>query len=255
MSTKTLRKDCEQELKLTADALKLPQRKELFKSIINEYNARTEPTLISSSRSSSTSSSSRRSNRSFTNMISNDDGNDRGKCLTISKRFSNAESLLIMNTTKEYVRRNGLLISDVCRGLRDIDDKVRRRYPLWEELGNLLKKDKNAIWHHANMKLMAEYGGNELRVWSDEDKARLKTLVDCHGNDWATIGRIMGRLDKTCNHTYQRITFVKKITGRFSMEEDMALIKAVREDRGIDENVPVQEMNVTGTKWSLERSK
>lgn len=188
-------------------------------------------------------------------MITNDDGNDKGKFLTIWKRFSNAESLLIMNTTKEYVRRNGLLISDVCRGLRDIDDKKGRRYPLWEELGKLLKKDKKAIWHHANMKLMAEYGCNENRGWSDEDKARLKTLVDCHGNDWATIGRIMGRLDKTCNHTYRRITFVKKITGRFSMEEDMALIKAVREDRGIDENVPVQEMNVTGTKWSLVAAK
>jgi hypothetical protein len=65
---------------------------------------------------------------------------------------------------------------------------------------------------------------HELRVWSDEDRARLKTLFDCHGNYWSTIGRIMGWLDKNCNHTYQRITFVKKITGRFFMEEDMALI-------------------------------
>jgi hypothetical protein len=63
MSTKELRRLCETKLKLPSAALKVPQNKELFKSIINEYNTRIETTAINrTSRSSIDNNSSSKTN-------------------------------------------------------------------------------------------------------------------------------------------------------------------------------------------------
>lgn len=50
------------------------------------------------------------------------------------------------------------------------------------------------------------------------------TSISHGNNNWTTIGRIMGRLNQSCQFKYMRMTFEKKITGRFSREVSVSIV-------------------------------
>lgn len=62
---------------------------------------------------------------------------------------------------------------------------------------------------------------------------------------WAAVGRLMGRHNEDCRHTYGRME-AKVTYGRFTPEEDKDLTKAVRKVLKLPRDTPIEDMPTKG---------
>ena len=104
------------------------------------------------------------------------------------------------------------------------------------------------LWFPPTFSLIAQEN-NQNDGWSTEDKEQLLKLIDEYGTNWAPIGRILGRHYGDCQTAYGRMQ-VQPNQGRFTIEEDIALVAAVRRLLDISSDVPLQDMPSEGI-WTL----
>jgi Myb-like DNA-binding domain len=222
VGSKQLRRECEQRLGLKSKVLDTAENKEIVNDLIGQYSA----VYVARNRSGN----------------ANTDSDDYKK-----KKFSDAEKKLIMEVTNEFMEINGVDVSEICTCLRDIEDRGRKTYSLWKELGSLLPNRSVAqIRQHVQRALMREHAGG--KVWTEEDKKTLTKLHGLYGANWNKIGRMMGFLDDDCKHMFHRLQGRSK-NGKFSDEEDRQLVSTVRSVLGLGPAVSPADFPRKGIPW------
>ena len=205
ISTKQLREECEEKLMLPAGSLNTTENRDLLMNNVHEFRT------------------------VFVNGTKNNSDTVDDTKKFKEKKFSQAESDLLMKISKEYIDSNNLEWPALCSGLRNVEDNSRNRKVslLWKELCCLLPHRKHeSIRNHVQRRVMKERGSGGSG-WTDENKAYLRELVETKGKDWSTIGRLLGKSKDDCNATYSRL-MDRKVHGKFSSNEDKLLIEAIK---------------------------
>ena len=169
------------------------------------------------------------------------------------KKFSKYESDFIMSCIRDYVASETIEMKELCANLREAHDKQHKHHKIWNDLATYLPyRQRVAIRQHAVRQIMREHGGERSKGFTPEDKEQLKKLVEERGQEWSTIGRLMCKLDDDCKHMYLRMQG-RKVTGKFSQEEDQRLLRAVRvvgQTQGFcTPETPVCDMPEKGISW------
>ncbi|KAK9368745.1 hypothetical protein V1509DRAFT_622676 [Lipomyces kononenkoae] len=138
-----------------------------------------------------------------------------------------------------YQAEHGLDYAALCRR---VWANERKKDNFWDAVASALPhRTRASVYKHVRRK----YHPYELRgKWSSEDDAALKRMVEMHGAQWKTIGRLIGRMPEDCRDRWRN--YVKCGTNRgqnkWSVDEENKLIEVVNSIRFGD---PSAEINWT----------
>ncbi|KAK9248703.1 hypothetical protein V1506DRAFT_528662 [Lipomyces tetrasporus] len=139
----------------------------------------------------------------------------------------------------QYQTEHGLDYAALCRR---VWANERKKDNFWDAVaGALPHRTRASVYKHVRRK----YHPYEQRgKWSPEDDATLRRMVEMHGAQWKTIGRLIGRMPEDCRDRWRN--YVKCGTNRgqnkWSTDEENKLIEVVNSIRFTD---PTGEINWT----------
>ena len=155
-------------------------------------------------------------------------------------RFTSEESALIEKRLKDFMEIEEIAAADLVPALRENEDTSRgsmtvsaskhRKYSIWKELASELPhRTSKAIYHHGTRILTKEY----QEPWTQENKQTLLKLHDEWGNNWAQIGRLLGKVADDVKHMHARLVATREKSGKWDKDEDKALVKAILGSIGV----------------------
>ncbi|KAK9389649.1 hypothetical protein V1515DRAFT_279159 [Lipomyces mesembrius] len=124
----------------------------------------------------------------------------------------------------QYQNEHGLDYAALCRR---VWANERKKDNFWDAVASALPhRTRASVYKHVRRK----YHPYELRgKWSAEDDSTLKRMVEMHGAQWKTIGRLIGRMPEDCRDRWRN--YVKCGTNRgqnkWSADEENKLIEVV----------------------------
>lgn len=135
-----------------------------------------------------------------------------------AKKYSEAETNLMMKVTYEYLKANNITPEEFCVALQSSEKVVKVKRPFWKELQYLMPhREMRSIQHHVKRQLVNRHnsrrvseananaaaadggagGGHHAKAvparWTQDEKDALAELVKNKGFKWGEIGRSLER--------------------------------------------------------------
>ncbi|KAK9241267.1 hypothetical protein V1525DRAFT_368311 [Lipomyces kononenkoae] len=127
-----------------------------------------------------------------------------------------------------YQAEHGLDYAALCRR---VWANERKKDNFWDAVASALPhRTRASVYKHVRRK----YHPYELRgKWSAEDDATLKRMVEMHGAQWKTIGRLIGRMPEDCRDRWRNYVKCGANRGqnKWSVDEENKLIEVVNSIR------------------------
>lgn len=154
-------------------------------------------------------------------------------------RLSKAEDEIILRAIEQYKAANDVTDAELMPMMREGTQRGKR-HRVWADLAEMLPHRKRKAIILRGHRLLREKNGQWGETQIDEIEKRVKMNMQ-----WSEIAQETGFLREDCRGVYMR-TRGRKISGRFSSEEDQLLYEAIKKMYPFEDdfNLPTD-----GIKW------